>query len=52
VPKPVQPPPTIGVAANSSDIFELMGHMGLPIFVAAQVNSFPKIREYLTIYRR
>src|ERR1700722_18694902 len=44
--------PQIRVAANSSDILELMGHMGFPIFVAAQVNSFPKIREYLTIYRR
>jgi alkanesulfonate monooxygenase SsuD/methylene tetrahydromethanopterin reductase-like flavin-dependent oxidoreductase (luciferase family) len=53
VPKPVQQPyPPIRVAANSPDTFELMGHMGLPIFVAAQVNPFPRIREYLPIYRR
>jgi alkanesulfonate monooxygenase SsuD/methylene tetrahydromethanopterin reductase-like flavin-dependent oxidoreductase (luciferase family) len=52
VPKPVQQPyPPIRVAANSPDTFELMGKMGLPIFVAAQVNPFPRIREYLPIYR-
>src|SRR5260370_12789745 len=28
-----------------------MGQMGIPIFAAAQVNSFPKIKEYLPIYR-
>jgi natural product biosynthesis luciferase-like monooxygenase protein len=53
VPKPVQKPyPPIRVAANSPDTFELMGQMGLPIFVAAQVNPFPKISEYLPIYWR
>ncbi len=52
VPKPVQQPyPPIRVAANSPDTFELMGQLGLPIFVAAQVNPFPRIREYLPIYR-
>jgi alkanesulfonate monooxygenase SsuD/methylene tetrahydromethanopterin reductase-like flavin-dependent oxidoreductase (luciferase family) len=51
VPKPVQKPyPPLRVAANSPDTFELMGQMGLPIFVAAQVNPFPKISEYLPIY--
>src|SRR5712692_11493006 len=39
VPKPVQQPyPPIRVAANSEDTFELIGRMGLPIFVASQVN--------------
>jgi alkanesulfonate monooxygenase SsuD/methylene tetrahydromethanopterin reductase-like flavin-dependent oxidoreductase (luciferase family) len=52
VPKPVQQPfPPIRVAANSPDTFELMGRLGLPIFVASQVNPFPRIREYLPIYR-
>src|SRR6266481_8326971 len=52
VPKPVQQPhPPIRVAANSIETFELMGRMGLPIFAAAQVNPFPKIKEYLPIYR-
>ncbi len=38
VPKPVQQPhPPIRVAANSVDTFELMGQLGYPIFVAAQV---------------
>jgi alkanesulfonate monooxygenase SsuD/methylene tetrahydromethanopterin reductase-like flavin-dependent oxidoreductase (luciferase family) len=51
VPKPVQQPyPPIRVAANSPDTFELMGRLGLPIFVASQVNPFPRIREYLPIY--
>jgi alkanesulfonate monooxygenase SsuD/methylene tetrahydromethanopterin reductase-like flavin-dependent oxidoreductase (luciferase family) len=27
-----------------------MGRLGLPIFVASQVNPFPRIREYLPIY--
>lgn len=53
VPKPVQQPhPPIRVAANSVDTFELMGQLGYPIFVAAQVNPFHKIREYLPLYRQ
>jgi len=52
VPKPVQQPhPPIRVAANSPETFELMGRMGIPIFAAAQVNPFLKIKEYLPIYR-
>jgi natural product biosynthesis luciferase-like monooxygenase protein len=52
VPQPVQQPyPPIRVAANSPDTFEMMGQLGLPIFVASQVNPFPRIREYLPIYR-
>jgi alkanesulfonate monooxygenase SsuD/methylene tetrahydromethanopterin reductase-like flavin-dependent oxidoreductase (luciferase family) len=52
VPKPVQHPyPPIRVAANSPDTFELMGQLGLPIFIASQVNPFPRIREYLPLYR-
>jgi natural product biosynthesis luciferase-like monooxygenase protein len=53
VPKPVQQPhPPIRVAANSPETFELTGRMGLPIFAAAQVNPFDRIKEYLPIYRR
>jgi alkanesulfonate monooxygenase SsuD/methylene tetrahydromethanopterin reductase-like flavin-dependent oxidoreductase (luciferase family) len=52
VPKPVQQPyPPIRVAANSPDTFEFMGQLGLPIFVASQVNPFSRIREYLPVYR-
>jgi natural product biosynthesis luciferase-like monooxygenase protein len=52
IPKPVQQPyPPIRVAANSPDTFEMMGRLGLPIFVASQVNPFPRIREYLPLYR-
>jgi alkanesulfonate monooxygenase SsuD/methylene tetrahydromethanopterin reductase-like flavin-dependent oxidoreductase (luciferase family) len=52
VPKPVQQPhPPVRVAANSPDTFEMMGQLGLPIFVASQVNPFPRIREYLPLYR-
>jgi natural product biosynthesis luciferase-like monooxygenase protein len=51
VPKPVQQPhPPIRVAANSEDTFELVGQMGLPIFVASQVNPFHRIKRFLPIY--
>jgi alkanesulfonate monooxygenase SsuD/methylene tetrahydromethanopterin reductase-like flavin-dependent oxidoreductase (luciferase family) len=53
VPKPVQKPhPPIRTAANSVETFELMGRMGYPIFVATPINPFPKLREYLPLYRR
>jgi natural product biosynthesis luciferase-like monooxygenase protein len=53
VPKPVQQPyPPIRVAANSPDTFELMGQLGHPIFAAAQVNPFHKLREYVPLYRQ
>jgi natural product biosynthesis luciferase-like monooxygenase protein len=52
VPKPVQQPyPPIRVAANSEDTFEVIGRMGLPIFVASQVNPFHRIKRFLPIYR-
>src|SRR5262245_11259072 len=52
VPKPVQRPyPPVRIAANSADTFELAGRLGYPIFVAAQVNPFRKIRELLPLYR-
>ena len=51
VPKPVQQPhPPIRVAANSEDTFDLTGRMGLPIFVASQVNPFHRIKRFLPIY--
>lgn len=53
VPKPVQQPhPPVRIAANSADTFELAGRMGYPIFVAAQVNPFRKIRELLPLYHQ
>jgi natural product biosynthesis luciferase-like monooxygenase protein len=53
VPKPVQQPhPPVRIAANSAETFELSGRMGYPIFVAAQVNPFRKIRELLPLYRQ
>ncbi|HJU27582.1 MAG TPA: LLM class flavin-dependent oxidoreductase [Candidatus Binataceae bacterium] len=52
VPKPVQRPhPPIRAAANSLETFELMGRMGLPIFVATPINPFPRLGELLSIYR-
>ncbi len=52
VPQPVQKPyPPIRVAANSPETFELMGQLGLPIFVASQVNPLPRIGQYLAVYR-
>ena len=51
VPKPVQQPhPPLRVAANSEDTFDLTGRMGLPIFVASQVNPFHRIKRFLPIY--
>jgi alkanesulfonate monooxygenase SsuD/methylene tetrahydromethanopterin reductase-like flavin-dependent oxidoreductase (luciferase family) len=53
VPKPVQQPhPPVRIAANSAETFELSGQMGYPIFVAAQVNPFRKIRELLPLYHQ
>ena len=53
VPKPVQQPhPTVHVAANSRDTFEMMGRMGYPICVASQVNPLPKIRDLIVLYRQ
>jgi alkanesulfonate monooxygenase SsuD/methylene tetrahydromethanopterin reductase-like flavin-dependent oxidoreductase (luciferase family) len=53
VPKPVQQPhPPVRIAANSAETFELSGRMGYPIFVAAQVNPFRKIRELLPLYHQ
>jgi alkanesulfonate monooxygenase SsuD/methylene tetrahydromethanopterin reductase-like flavin-dependent oxidoreductase (luciferase family) len=52
VPKPVQQPhPPIRVAANSPETFELMGRLGYPIFAAAQVNPFSKLKEFVPLYR-
>ena len=51
VPKPVQQPhPPIRVAVNSEDTFAVIGRMGLPIFVASQVNPFHRIKRFLPIY--
>ncbi len=53
VPKPVQQPhPPIRAAANSLDTFELMGRLGYPIFIAAQVNPYVKMRELIPVYHQ
>jgi len=51
VPKPVQQPhPPIGVAVNSEETLAMTGRMGLPIYVASQVNPFHRIKRFLPIY--
>lgn len=53
VPRPVQQPhPPVHVAANTPETYELMGRLGYSILSAAQVNTFPKLREMIPIYRR
>ena len=52
VPRPVQQPhPPVHVAANTPETYELMGRLGYSILSAAQVNTFPKLREMIPIYR-
>jgi natural product biosynthesis luciferase-like monooxygenase protein len=52
-PRPVQQPhPPIRIAANSPETAEWAGRAGYPIFVAANVNPFPKLRELIPLYRR
>ena len=53
VPKPVQQPhPTVHVAANTAETYELMGRLGYSILSASQVNTFAKLRELIPLYRR
>lgn len=53
VPKPVQRPhPPICVAANTVETYEQMGHLGLSILTAAQITTFPKLRELIPLYRQ
>ena len=53
VPRPVQQPhPPVHVAANTPETYELMGRLGYSILSAAQVNTFPKLREMIPIYRQ
>lgn len=51
VPKTVQRPPPIRLAANSPDTVTLAGRLGSPIIVAAHVNHFAKLRDLLDAYR-
>jgi alkanesulfonate monooxygenase SsuD/methylene tetrahydromethanopterin reductase-like flavin-dependent oxidoreductase (luciferase family) len=51
-PRPLQQPhPPIRVAVNSPDTAEWAGREGFPIFVASNINPFPKLRELLPVYR-
>jgi len=53
VPKPLQPPlPPLRIAANSPETAAFAGHHGYPVFVAANINPFPKLPEHIDIYRR
>lgn len=53
VPKPVQQPhPPICVAANTIETYEQMGQLGLAILTAAQITTFPKLRELIPRYRQ
>jgi alkanesulfonate monooxygenase SsuD/methylene tetrahydromethanopterin reductase-like flavin-dependent oxidoreductase (luciferase family) len=47
-----QPHPPIRVAANSSETATWAGRAGHPIFVASNVNPFPRLRELVPLYRR
>jgi natural product biosynthesis luciferase-like monooxygenase protein len=51
-PRPVQQPhPPIRIAANSAETAAWAGRAGYPIFVASNINPFPKLRELVAIYR-
>ena len=51
-PRPVQDPhPPIRVAVNSAETATWAGREGYPIFVASNVNPFPKLRELIPLYR-
>jgi alkanesulfonate monooxygenase SsuD/methylene tetrahydromethanopterin reductase-like flavin-dependent oxidoreductase (luciferase family) len=51
-PRPVQRPrPAIRIAANSADTFDFAGQRGYPIFAAAHINPFPKLKELLPLYQ-
>jgi alkanesulfonate monooxygenase SsuD/methylene tetrahydromethanopterin reductase-like flavin-dependent oxidoreductase (luciferase family) len=52
-PRPVQRPlPPIRIAANSAETAEFAGRAGYPIFVASNINPWPKLRELVPLYRR
>jgi natural product biosynthesis luciferase-like monooxygenase protein len=52
VPRPLQQPhPPIRIAANSVETAEFAGRTGYPIFVASNINPFPKLRELVPLYR-
>jgi len=52
VPQPIQRPhPPIRIAANSAETAEFAGREGYPIFVAANINPFPKLRKLVPLYR-
>jgi alkanesulfonate monooxygenase SsuD/methylene tetrahydromethanopterin reductase-like flavin-dependent oxidoreductase (luciferase family) len=52
-PRPIQRPhPPIRIAANSPATAEFAGRAGYPIFVAANINPFPRLRELVPLYRK
>jgi len=52
VPKPFQRPhPPIRVAANSAETAVWAAREGYPIFVASNINPFPRLRELVPMYR-
>jgi natural product biosynthesis luciferase-like monooxygenase protein len=53
VPKPVQQPhPPILVAANTVETYEQMGKLAYPILTASQITTYPKLREFIPLYRQ
>ena len=51
VPRPIQKPhPPIRVATNSPGTAEFAGRAGYPIFVATNINPYPKLKELLAVY--
>ena len=52
VPKPLQRPLPIRIAANSPDTFTFAGAHGYPIFAGGPVNPFPVLADRLAIYER
>ena len=51
-PRPIQQPhPPIRIAVNSAETAAWAGREGYPIFLASNVNPFPKLRELVPLYR-
>jgi alkanesulfonate monooxygenase SsuD/methylene tetrahydromethanopterin reductase-like flavin-dependent oxidoreductase (luciferase family) len=50
-PTPIQSPPPIRLAANSTDTMRLAGRLGLPILVGLHVNTMAGLRAMLPAYR-
>ena len=53
VPKPLQKPhPSVRIASNSADTFELVGKLGYAMFATPVIVPLPKLREGVKRYRQ